>query len=536
MMAMKAYLLTLQRFIFNRWKLLLIIGFILYLWYEMKNYDEILEDRTQTLRHFDPYNYASNEESQFIRNNFYHPKCMNPWIYHPSKFEKIYQYIHHKFHDYEGKVFLHQKHHKQSPTTPLEDSPLQKPTDYYTCTKDSTQIPRMIAPNRERFFGHFPHFSEMYLRFVSLLLWQKVVYNLPNVSCITQFQVHHSVERFWNVIKSSNGWIHHILQHIDTTSQYATITNDLGKSFFDFHRHETIVLPNSESHFIHPADAMMLTTSLLKQDPCTLAGTAAHLSKKKLNVVLISRKDTRRILNLANLTNSLSNYMKEPITAPKHYYPADVMIRYTSPNHHNQHNINLQHWEKKLSSLPEINNITVTYFEKKTFLTQVQEMNDADIVISIHGAQLTNVIFMKPCSVVIEIMPWLYDVPSAFDQFTRSSDIIHYTWQEEPYHTFGYVNDGTSTIPSKPLNDKDTGSPHSKICRDYREKYELMYASHKYNASDLANHCYQDGGGTCRSCARNIEGLIITEEKLSNYLTLARMARQECILEHPFYN
>ena len=54
------------------------------------------------------------------------------------------------------------------------------------------------------------------------------------------------------------------------------------------------------------------------------------------------------------------------------------------------------------------------YFENVSFPDQAQWMHRMDVVISPHGAQLTNALFLRPCTVVLEIFPMNYYVPGYF--------------------------------------------------------------------------------------------------------------------------
>lgn len=51
---------------------------------------------------------------------------------------------------------------------------------------------------------------------------------------------------------------------------------------------------------------------------------------------------------------------------------------------------------------------TMLVFENMTVDEQVRDMRRSDIVIAAHGAGQTNVAFMRPCSILIEITPYGY--------------------------------------------------------------------------------------------------------------------------------
>ena len=51
--------------------------------------------------------------------------------------------------------------------------------------------------------------------------------------------------------------------------------------------------------------------------------------------------------------------------------------------------------------------LSVSYFENSTLEEQAEQMYSTDILISPHGAGLANIMFMRPCSIVIELFPWV---------------------------------------------------------------------------------------------------------------------------------
>jgi Glycosyltransferase 61 len=78
----------------------------------------------------------------------------------------------------------------------------------------------------------------------------------------------------------------------------------------------------------------------------------------------------------------------------------------------------------------------IVYFEGMSFLDQVQVFLTSDIVMTPHGAQLTGIPFLPPCSSVLEFFPRDYLVADYFGSLAAASGIDH---------SFFYL--GNDTIP-----------------------------------------------------------------------------------------
>ena len=110
-------------------------------------------------------------------------------------------------------------------------------------------------------------------------------------------------------------------------------------------------------------------------------------------------------------------------------YPATYSL--TTPHikvirrrHADRELVNLQ---DIVTSLREMNFTAKAYsFEKTKACEQVRLMLDSDVVVGPHGAGLTNVIWMKPCSVVIETFPWGYVLPQYFGNLAADSGKLYF--------------------------------------------------------------------------------------------------------------
>ena len=71
--------------------------------------------------------------------------------------------------------------------------------------------------------------------------------------------------------------------------------------------------------------------------------------------------------------------------------------------------MNLSEMEEMVRALHE--NVQVVSFESTSFAYQVNTMRNTDILISIHGAALVNIVFMQPESMLIELIHPLMRAP-----------------------------------------------------------------------------------------------------------------------------
>lgn len=62
----------------------------------------------------------------------------------------------------------------------------------------------------------------------------------------------------------------------------------------------------------------------------------------------------------------------------------------------------------------DYDDVDLAYFENLSFEDQANWINSHDVVISPHGAQLTNLIFLQPCAAILELYPPFYYVPGYF--------------------------------------------------------------------------------------------------------------------------
>ena len=149
--------------------------------------------------------------------------------------------------------------------------------------------------------------------------------------------------------------------------------------------------------------------------------------------------------------------------------------------------------------------------EGKPFEVQALSFSQADVVISIHGAGETNVLFMRPCSVLIEIYPWRYTPVYFFHGLATKVAVIHEYWEA-----------------NRTVNYPQFANAHIQQCnKHFRPMWEDYRPDNETHNTELANAC--DENDACSSCARLVPNVYISIEKLKEKLTNGLRKRSRCL-------
>jgi hypothetical protein len=344
------------------------------------------------------------------------------------------------------------------------------------------------------FFTHFPHFSDFYFPAYSILLWQRSLYPQLQQNCIQDILIPSSVQNFWTNIQSPL-WNQQLVlavnrifgRNVLISETYPPETANRNITLLGVHKVPTHV-------FFHPSDAIFLTATILNHHPCE----ASQQQQKQqllqeiqlLNITIINRK-SRGLLNIQEMVKSVSN-----LTQGK---------------------------------------VTIYDFEGISFQKQVSIMFSSDIIITSHGAALTNIVFMKPCSVVIEILPWLYHGKRFFHRFAASGDLLHYEWMETPENSIRHPLPSSSSVAE--VQDDSCSEVIKQYLQEYSQNstYRQLDEQENYYSKDSLNQkCSQDAH--CFSCARSLYGLNASTRKLETLLLKGIVARRACLKAHPYYS
>ncbi|GBG28070.1 EGF domain-specific O-linked N-acetylglucosamine transferase [Hondaea fermentalgiana] len=74
--------------------------------------------------------------------------------------------------------------------------------------------------------------------------------------------------------------------------------------------------------------------------------------------------------------------------------------------------------------LPDVD-VEPTSFENMPFAEQVATVRDADVLLSVHGAGLTHLLFMRPGTLVVELIPSGYESNHHYDSFSAFVGVRH---------------------------------------------------------------------------------------------------------------
>jgi hypothetical protein len=234
----------------------------------------------------------------------------------------------------------------------------------------------------------FQHFFVCIFSYVSTKLWQNHFYHDLSRVGVSYLEIDYSDTKYMR-----NNW---------TSSLVTRLSQYYGKPFISHegcrhaiynsskiplldHRTKVPTLHNN-TYFrtVHPLDLFRTTSLLLGENPCRLVNKSSEILARPLRVTILNRKGTRAIKNL------------------------DKVKRFLATNAVARNRFKIR-WQ---------------YFEHLNFLEQVSVMEATDILVTVHGAGLTNAVFMSPCSVILEFLPYGYG-QGYFDRIFSSHFLHH---------------------------------------------------------------------------------------------------------------
>lgn len=371
----------------------------------------------------------------------------------------------------------------------------------------------------DTFMSHFPHFSDHFYYFLSIHLWlaKENVFHISeyceDVKLTFGIVQQHAV---WRVFASKTTWIHELVSKLSDIVGYdlmIPIGNYLPNNTV-FHQANSaphfkpleahygkqfmITVPSNHGRFLHAADGNAITAYLLHQTKfCTSDMRSQNVLSKSLNVSFINRKDSRGIENIAAVRSFFQ-------------HEAAALVKESSNN-----------------NITAILAVNEAYLEEHSFIKQLEVFHKADVLLTIHGAAETNFAFSLPCSIVIEVFPWMYFPQSYFAGLTKEMDLVHYLWQEPapkelyfkpPSNCAGHLLQYHYDF----LNFTDS-------FRSLNESSPLYIAFTKQQNLNCSAVIH------CRQCARGVATVNVSIRHLHEHFAKAVKERETCLRQHPFY-
>lgn len=320
-----------------------------------------------------------------------------------------------------------------------------------------------------RYVHHMPHFCEVFFNFYSLLIWQDMVLE---ERCIHSFIVDDSISSYWqkSAYDADAEWMGDLVKVVDRQWSTKSITSDRCQTAAAYNVSggglKGVVRGALHGWFLHPVDAVMLQAAVLGEDPC--APNRAALTDPNVAVLVLNRKSDRGLMH------------------------ADALADF-------------------LRAKPSVKSVSVVAFSggSGSLQHQARLMHGASVLIATHGAGNTNMAFMRPCSVVIELFPALFFIPGYFGSLAQRAGLLHFPVQVE------------------------SNASHFLGPLEPRCKQAFLEAGEKVKG-DASAECFQDA--VCRRCARGVDLIEIDPARLGLLLERALLERARCLADSPYYN
>ena len=357
---------------------------------------------------------------------------------------------------------------------PIRHAPLLQSLQQFCRSSNKSKV---AVGSRQRYSAfHQPHFAEYFFFYISVLI--EMAHSSSDCRQI-YFSVLEDIPEFWNdVLKGKQTWVTQFIEVMRRSLGDFLIADDdayrLGIKIFDSGAEN--LREKTGVWFLHPSDGAWLTSHVLSIDICS----HFHTPLTPTRAVILQRENYRSILNLPEIE-------REILTA---------------------------------SPIPGSVAVSTVFFDAMSFKEQAGAMLTADLLISVHGAGLTNIVFMKPCSVVIEILPYGFVGPGKeqllrlggyFGALAIGLDLIFLKYMESKVNS---ILDKTARFPG---NQKECSEIYPPISDDKEAA-----------AADCMKTIF------CRSCVKQAN-LYINRTTLRPLIKEGLRLRDQCRLTHPAF-
>ena len=538
----------------------------------------VLGDRTSSLPSFQTNIASENISKNYISTNQQctaHPSCMKKWISKDlSTIEK---------HFLRFGYLSKQKKYRGSGSREMKGAPIDNTSDHSTTSvlrRGFVSVGK--SDNLLQHLHHIPHFSEAYFNFFSLAIWSCEFSNrvededrrrhidssnhlllypqqinatnkeLIDVTVIIdKLLIHNSSRQFWSMRldSASHYWIKQIVMIVDDILGTKTIIssscsehranrniernertqimlNVRGQSKERDRRYDYLSLPITvDSWFLHSSDALSLGSFILNEDPCKYKGILKRQHQLQKYTHLLENN------NHENYSTDSTKIKKSNLAMNdkhKKHFAAFLKVGI----------LNRKKDRKLFNAVDVLNSplirnksmITSQFIlDDKSLVEQVSLIRTLDILIAVHGAGLTNMAWLKPCSIVFEVFPYGYYIPTYFGPLASKIGLIHYTLESTLYDTII-----TNLLLERPHCHKRMSRLQNTVKNQIKEIDKEAGVENISIISPLSysNLCFEDD--LCRSCSRGADGVRVNISLLDKLLSKLLIDRAECILNHDF--
>jgi len=314
--------------------------------------------------------------------------------------------------------------------------------------------PYFFLRSMDKLTFHFPHFAQNYFKYISEML------QYPD-RCVTYAVVSNSSHLARSLKRKEAGpWIHDMIDALDTSLHHSSMMIDDGRLFFNDSA-ERISLS-----FTHPAHGAILASLIQGTSPCPSKDIIK--SNIRTTVSILQREKTRTIGNIEDVVKVVVDAL------PGRRVVSEI----------------------------------ISFGFSDSLKTQVLATGKSDILISIHGAGLTNIFAMKPCTVLVEVFPFAFHC-AMFRDLAQSIDLGYFSW-EESQENCAY-NSTTNDYCMTRLHTVASGVSPALAHRE----------------------CSKDA--ECRRCMREAVKVHLNLTRLHETVQRAEKYYSECKMRHPYY-
>ena len=351
-----------------------------------------------------------------------------------------------------------------------------------------------------QYLHHIPHFSEVYFSFFSAALWscalrqedykrwrrrlEKTSQSTSKTKvAVDSLEINTGSRQFWAMkmdgVAGKGAWLRGVVAAADATLGATTVRSSPSPTCPISSVRAYTAGRNPAGWFLHAADAFLLGAHVVGEDPCAHRNSSQHGpgALPSVRVGVLQRRRDRVLLNAAAL--------------PRH-----------GPN-----NVT---WAPAFT------------LEGRPLRAQAAALRALDVVLSVHGAGLANIAWMRPCSVVLEVFPYGYYLPGYFGGLAAAAGLVYRAW-----HAGSAATVTTALVRDKPHCLRAFAEVNALVQNQHQQQRQPTVAAEAY-----AEQCFRHV--TCRACARGADGVVVDPDFLQTALHELIAQRNQCIRQHPF--